>query len=293
MIVVVGASGFVGHALCASLRAAGREVTTVGRGATSDVRWDGTGLPGDELVARLRGAAAVVNLAGATIGRRWTAARKIEIRESRATLTAHLARAVANAKPAAFISGSAVGFYGDTGDAWVDEASPRGRGFLADTAVAWESAADAARDAGVRVVHPRLGVVLGPGGGMVAQLRPPFSLGAGGRLGDGRQWLAWISLDDCVRALVACVDDVRARGPVNLVSPNPVTNAEFTEAFARAVHRPAIVPAPAFALRAAFGAMADEMLLAGQRVRPAKLASMGFAFAHPAIDDALRVAVAA
>ncbi|HVZ49397.1 MAG TPA: TIGR01777 family oxidoreductase [Gemmatimonadaceae bacterium] len=294
MIIVTGASGFVGRAVCEEFELRGLRVARIGRGAGADLRWPppGADFDGDALRA-MAGARAVVHLAGATIGERWTPARKRAIRESRVTLTAALARALAHAepRPAAFVAASAVGIYGDRGDDWLDESSPPGGDFLATVAREWEEAAGPALAAGIRVAHLRLGVVLGRGGGMVARLRVPFRLGGGARLGSGRQWLSWISLEDTVRAIVRAVDDPAFAGAFNVVAPAPVTNAEFTQRFARALGRPALLAAPPFALRAAFGEMADGVLLASQRVRPARLLAAGFDFVHPSLDAALAAAL--
>jgi uncharacterized protein (TIGR01777 family) len=233
-----------------------------------------------------------VNFAGENIGARWTHARKREILRSRATNTARLARAVArmDPKPAAFVSASAAGYYGSRGDEWLDESSSPGTDFLAGVTRAWEAATEPAREAGVRVVCLRLGVVLGPGGGMLARIRRPFSLGLGGTLGDGQQWFSWISLQDLVRVTLRAIDDPALVGAVNAVSPAPVRNATFTAAMGRVLTRPVIVPVPAFALRAIFGEMADGLLLASQRARPARLLAAGFTYEHPEIEGALRAA---
>ncbi len=293
MIAVTGASGFLGRAVCAALAARGERVLRIGR-RDSDVAWPAPGTEFERAsLDRLRGVRAVVHLAGESIGRRWTSTRRRAIRDSRVGLTASLARALAtlDRPPEVMVSVSAVGYYGSRGDEWLTEASTSGSDFLASVTRDWEAAASPAREAGVRVVHPRLGVVLGAGGGMVAQLRLPFSLALGARLGSGAQWLSWISLDDAVRLLMAAIDDRALSGPVNAASPAPVTNAEFTAAFARALRRPAPFVAPAFALRLLFGEMADGVLLASQRVRPARLLAGGFAFAHPSIDAALDAAL--
>jgi uncharacterized protein (TIGR01777 family) len=294
LIVVTGASGFVGRAVCEEFELRGLRVARIGRGAGANARCPAPGAEfGDDALRALAGARAVVHLAGATIGERWTPARKRAIRDSRVALTGVLARALARAepRPAAFVAASAVGIYGDRGDQWLDESSPPGDDFLATVAREWEAATEPARTAGVRVAHLRLGVVLGPGGGMVARLRLPFRLGGGARLGSGRQWLSWISLEDAVRVIVRAVDDPAFTGAFNVVAPEPVTNAEFTTRFARALGMPALLAAPPFALRAAFGEMADGVLLASQRVRPARLLATGFAFVHPSLDAALAAAL--
>lgn len=293
MIVVAGASGFIGRALCAELERRGLRITRVGRRATSTVRWPEPGVEfGDEAVRAFAGARAVVSLAGTPISERWTAARKRAIRDSRVGLTGVLARAIARAsdRPPAFVSGSAVGIYGDRGDEWVDESSEPGRDFLAAVARDWEAATAPAADAGVRVVLLRTGVVLGRGGGILGRLALPFQLGGGATLGSGRQWMSWISLGDAIRAIIRAIDDPALRGPVNVVSPEPVRNADFTAALAHVLHRPVLLAVPAPVLRLAFGAMADGVLLASQRARPGALERLEFSFDHPTIDAALGTA---
>lgn len=295
MIAVTGATGFIGRAICGEIESRNIPIVRIGRGAISDVQWPADGRDfGPDALRALSGVRAVVHLAGETIGVRWTAARKRAIRESRVTLTATLARALAqlDPRPATLVAASAVGIYGDCGDEWLDESSAPGTDFLATVVREWEAAADAARATGIRVVHARAGVVLGRGGGMVAQLRLPFRLGAGTRLGNGRQWLSWVSLEDVVGVAMRAIDDATLAGPVNVVSPAPVQNAEFTARFAHAVGMPALLAAPAFALRAAFGEMASAVLLASQRVRPARLLAAGYPFRQPEIAGSLRAALA-
>lgn len=293
MIIVTGARGFVGRAVCDAVRATGEQVLTIGRGAESDVQWPaGEDFSGDA-VSRMAGAHAVVHLAGEPIGVRWTAERKRAIMESRVRGTSQLARALVRVqpRPTVMLSASAVGFYGSRGDDALDESSSPGSDFLSGVVRAWEDATTLVRDAGIRVVNMRFGLVFGRGGGMLAEVVPPFRLGLGGVLGTGQQWMSWIALDDLVRFAVAALEDSSIRGPVNVVSPNPVRNAEFTAALGAVLHRPAVIPVPAFALRALFGEMADGALLASQRVRPARLLASGFAFSHPTVDGALRAAL--
>ena len=295
-VAVTGATGLIGTELVRRLRAEGHTVVRLVRSApapgSGDVRWD----PGAGRIdaVGLAGVDAVVHLAGESVGQRWSEARKARIRHSRVEGTRLLAQALADlpSRPRVLVSASAVGFYGDRGDQAVDEASAAGGGFLAGVVREWEAAAAPARRAGIRVAHPRLGVVLSPRGGALARMLPPFRLGAGGRLGSGRQWMSWITLDDAVRALLFALADTRVEGPCNVTAPGPVTNAEFTAQLAQALGRPALVPAPAFALRLAFGEMADEALRAGQRVRPRRLEELGFAFHHPELEGALRAALA-
>lgn len=292
-IIVTGSSGLIGTALCASLEADGHEVVRLvrsGRTSATRVLWnpragDATGIPG----GTLEGIDAIVHLAGAGVGdMRWTAAYKQEILNSRVLSTRTLAAAIAgsNDRPATFVSGSAIGWYGDTGDAVVDESAPAGQGFLADVVVQWERAADDARSAGVRVAHPRTGLVMSKWGGAWQRMLPLFKAGLGGKLGSGRQWWSWITLRDEVRALRFLIDSDIA-GPVNLVAPNPATNAEVTAAMAKALTRPALLPAPAFALKAALGEFSTEVL-GSARVTPSVLSRAGFAWLDPTLDQALQ-----
>jgi uncharacterized protein (TIGR01777 family) len=240
----------------------------------------------------LDGAYAIVNLAGAPIARRWTASRKREILESRVDSTALLARTVEQLAhpPSVFISGSAIGIYGDRGDEALDEESAHGTGFLAQTAAAWENATAPARDAGIRVVLVRTGIVLSPRGGVLAKLLLPFRLGLGGRVGSGAQWMSWIALEDWVSAVTFALD-ADVRGPLNLVAPNPVPNAEFAATLGRVLGRPAILPIPACAIDVLFGEMGRTTLLASQRVHPRRLAESGFGFSFPTLEQALRNAL--
>lgn len=296
-VAVTGASGLVGSALVPFLTTGGHTVVRIGRGAPAaraapqlrDVQWN----PADGRLdpAALEGVDVVIHLAGANVGERWTATHKRAILESRVAGTRLLARTIArlDRPPRALVSMSATGYYGDRGDELLDEASPPGRGFLAEVAQRWEAAADPARAAGVRVVHPRLGVVLTPTGGALAKFLLPFQVGAGGPTGSGRQWWPLVALDDAVGALhfMATCDELA--GPAVVAVPGPVRNAEFARTLARVLGRPALVPTPAFALRLALGReQADEVLLAGQRVVPRALLGAGFQFRHPTVEDALR-----
>jgi hypothetical protein len=213
---------------------------------------------------------------------------------SRVESTRTLATTLANLRrpPKALLVASATGIYGSRGDEILDESSEPGGGFLADLCREWEAAARPAVEAGIRVVNLRFGVVLGPGPGALAKMLPLFRLGLGGRLGSGRQWMSWISLTDAVAAILFLMDTPALAGPVNLTAPYPVTNAEFTRALAHAIHRPDLLPAPAFALRLALGAMADEALLASARAVPSKLTNAGFSFTHSTLDVALAAALA-
>jgi len=292
-VAVTGASGFVGSALVAALRRDGSEVVTISRRAIEGQLQHepaSGGIDVNGLADALKGVHAVVHLAGAAIGRRWTAGRKREILESRVQGTRLIAETLGRVGPPSpvLVSASAVGYYGDRGDEWLDEESAPGAGFLAGVAVAWERATEPAHAAGARVVRLRFGIVLGTAGGTLPRLLTPFSLGAGGRLGSGRQWMSWISVDDLVAAIRFALATRALSGAVNAVSASPVTNAEFTATLARVLARPAFVHLPAMALRLLFGQMAVETLLASQRVRPARLERAGFAFAQPSLEGALR-----
>lgn len=286
-VALVGARGTIGSALRSALESEGHSVLSIGRSGGVDVRWDPAAGPLDP--GSLRGVDAVVNVAGERIDQRWTEEAKRRIVESRVTLTAGIARAIAtlDARPRALISMSAIGIYGDRGDDELDETSALGTGFLAGVVRAWEDAAAPAREAGVRVVHPRTGPLLYPEGGMLGRLLPVFRLGAGGRIGDGTQWISWISRSDTVRAFLWLLGHPTLEGPVNLVAPEPVRNEEFARGLARAVRRPAIATVPAFAVKVMYGQMAEETILSGQRVRPRRLLDSGFTFAYPTLDRAL------
>ena len=288
-IAITGATGFLGDALVPFLTAAGHTVLPVSRAAREDgVRWDPQR---GELDARaLEGVDAVIHLAGENLAQRWTRDARRRILESRTKGTALLARTLATLErpPRVLVSVSGAGYYGDTGDQVATEQAPRGRGFLADVVQAWEDAAEPARAAGIRVVHPRLGVVLGAGGGALGKLLLPFQLGLGGRIGDGRQWMSWIARDDVVGLLHHLLFADHVHGVVNGVSPHPVRNAEFTDTLARVLGRPTLGIVPAFALRTAYGQMAEETLLFSQRVASARMEEAGFRFLHPTLEQALR-----
>lgn len=285
----------IGRAIADEMRRGGHAVVTIGRArsdAPPDIPWD----PARKQLNpnALEGCDAVVNLAGATIGQRWTESHKREILSSRVDSTTLLATTIAglSQKPAIFISTSAVGFYGDTGDREVDEHSPKGSGFLSDVVEVWEGAADPARRAGIPVLHPRCGVVLNPKGGALAKMLLPFRLGAGGRIGSGMQWMSWIALGDLARAFRFLLESKALEGVVNVTSPAPVRNEEFTQALARALGRPAVMTVPEFALRLAFGEMGVETVLAGQRVVPRRLIAAGFKFELAEIETALKTELA-
>ncbi|HEY2376609.1 MAG TPA: TIGR01777 family oxidoreductase [Gemmatimonadaceae bacterium] len=289
-IAISGASGFLGAALAAQLQREGMTVQRLRRSERAtppDVSWRPD--KGEIDIAALNGVDAIVNLAGAQIARRWTHRRKREIRDSRVTSTTVLANAIARLEhpPTVFVSGSAIGVYGDRGDEELDEESAIGTGFLADVASAWEQSTEPARLAGIRVVLIRTGIVLNPSGGALAKLLLPFKLGIGGRIGLGTQWMSWIGLEDWIAAVeFALAADVA--GPVNLVAPNPVPNADFVTTLARVLGRPTLLPVPASAISLVFGEMGRETLLGSQRVHPRRLVKAGFEFAHPTLEQSLR-----
>ncbi|HET9424212.1 MAG TPA: TIGR01777 family oxidoreductase [Gemmatimonadaceae bacterium] len=288
-VAITGASGLIGSALIPALVETGRRVIRIVRGpAASDdeITWNPAARLLDE--RRLARVDVVVNLAGETIGRRWTDARRRAIRESRVRGTETIVGAITRGRHAVtLINASAVGFYGDRGDEVLDEKSPSGRGYLAEVCREWESAALPAASAGGRVVILRNGVALAAKGGALPEMLRPFKLGVGGRIGNGRQWLAWIDLEDMVRAIIWVMDHPTISGPVNVVAPNPVTNAVFTRAAAEVLHKPALVPVPALALKLMFGEMASETLLASQRAIPSVLTASGFEFLHPEVRSSL------
>lgn len=289
-ILVSGATGFIGSALCPVLTGAGAQVTRLVRARPrddSEIQWDpAAAIAGD----RLDGFDAVVHLAGETITGRWTAAKKQRILQSRAHGTLGLATVIAQRqrKPRVLVSASAIGFYGDRGDEVLREESPSGStGFLPEVARAWEQATRPAADAGIRVANLRIGVVLSPRGGALKQMLPPFKLGLGGRLGSGRQFMSWIALEDLMGVIQFALTNDSLRGPVNTVAPNAVTNAQFTKTLGQVLHRPTIFPVPSFVVKTLFGQMGEELLLTSQRVEPARLIAAGFSFKHPELREAL------
>jgi uncharacterized protein len=300
-ILVTGSTGLVGSALVSELKQAGHTVCRLMRPGTKaeagrgnegfDVKWNPeTG----ELGAAAVGADAVVNLAGASIAHgRWTDARKKELRTSRVDTTRALLNALAKmaTRPRVLVSASAIGFYGDRQEELLTEESPTGRGFLCEVAKDWEAEADKAEALGVRVARLRFGVILAKKGGALPQMARPFRFGVGGRIGSGRQWMSWIGLEDVVAVVRLGLEDGSVRGALNVVAPEPVRNADFTAALAKALHRPALFPAPAFALRLLLGEMADALLLASTRVVPHRLEKLGYRFLQSDLAGALASAL--
>ena len=298
-IVVAGGTGFIGRALCRRLADAGHAVTALTRDpetarskvyhAVKIVPWQGFRGQSQELSNALGGSEVVINLAGAPIADgRWTPRVKEQLRNSREGTTTGIVTTLAKltTRPVLLMNASAVGFYGPRGDEELTEDAPSGEGFLAGLCREWEGAARAAERLGVRVVTPRVGVVLGRDGGALPKMLPAFRLGLGGPLGHGRQWMSWIHLDDLVELLMFLMNNA-ASGPVNATAPHPVTNAEFSKTLGQTLGRPAFLRAPGFAIKLAFGEMADELLLTGQRVLPHKAHSMGFHFRFPFLAGAL------
>jgi uncharacterized protein (TIGR01777 family) len=298
-VAVTGSTGLIGTALCRSLEQDGHDVVQIVRhpiGANDPVvTWNPATGEIDAAALAAAGPDAVVHLAGAGIGdRRWNEHRKRVVRESRTVGTALLASTLAklDRRPGVLLSGSAIGYYGDGGDEVFDESGRRGDLFISELCEAWEAAAGPAIDAGIPTSFLRTGIVLDGQGGAMSRFLPLFRLGLGGRLGSGRQWMSWIAIDDEVRAIRFLLERAASGepvpGPVNLVAPEPVTNAEFTAALGRAVHRPTLFPVPSFGPKLLLGEQGGyEIALAGQRVEPAALTKAGFEFSYPNLDDAL------
>lgn len=291
-VAVTGSSGLVGSALVPFLTTGGHEVVRLVRRAPKakdEARWEPETGAIDS--ATLEGVDAVVHLAGENIaGGRWTEARKARLRSSRVGPTRLLAEALAGLKkkPKVLVSASAVGYYGSRGDAWMTEKDAPADDFLGRLSVEWEGATEPARKAGIRVVTPRIGIVVSPTGGALGKMLLPFKAGLGGVVGPGTQYMSWIALDDLLGVIHHVMDRSDIAGPVNTVAPEPVTNAVFTKTLGRVLGRPTIAPAPAFALRLAFGEMADATLLASTRVRPERLLATGYRFRFPDLEGALR-----
>ena len=299
-VVIAGGSGFLGERLTRRLVGRGDDVVILTRrpgatrlaGGVREVAWRADGAAESALVAAVEGAGAVVNLAGAGIAdRRWTAARKRLLLDSRILPTRSLVEAVRTAarRPPVFLQGSAVGYYGATLDDRIsDESAPPGDDFLGQVCVQWENAATPARDLGCRLVLFRTGLVLAADDGALAVLKRPFLFFVGGRVASGRQYFPWIHVDDWVEMAVWAIDTPAASGPINSTAPRPVTNAEFSKALARALRRPSWLPVPGFALKVLVGEFANDGLIKGQRVVPARATALGFRFRYPDVDEALR-----
>lgn len=297
-IAITGASGLLGKALGAALRQRGDSVLEIGRArfgakvSPDFLTWDPS--RGELDGERLDGVDAVIHLAGENVGAgRWTPQRKDALRKSRIESTALLARTLAGRThpPRVLISASAVGFYGNRADLELDEGAAMGEGFLAEICRDWEAETRDAQRAGIRTVQTRFGVVLSKHGGALAKMLLPFKFGLGGRVGSGKQWMSFVALDDVVRAILHILGCETLAGPVNVVTPRPVTNAEFTKALGSALSRPTLFPVPALAIRTLFGEMGEQLLLASQRVIPKRLTTSGFSFAHPDITSALAAAL--
>lgn len=293
-VMVTGATGLVGTHLLPLLEQDGHQVITLTRRiprSPSERQWDPTGqLP----ATLLEGVEAIIHLAGENIGdSRWTAAKKQRIRDSRVIGTRQLAEAAAatGGRIKTFVCASAIGFYGDRGQSELTEDSPAGTGFLPDVCREWEAATWPARDAGIRVVNLRLGVVLSKDGGALAKMLLPFKMCVGGIVGSGRQYWSWLTVDEAARMFRFALQNTNLHGPVNAVSPLPVTNLEFTKALGEVLHRPTIFPLPAFMARLVLGEMADDLILGSTRVIPSRLQAAGYAFSHPEIGEALAAAI--
>ncbi|MEE8603563.1 TIGR01777 family oxidoreductase [Euzebya tangerina] len=289
-IAITGSTGLIGERLVADLLSDGHQPIRMVRSnpTGSDIVWSTTG-PLDP--AALRGVDAVVHLAGEPIGAgRWTDARKRRIRESRVngTTTLTTAMAAADGGPKVLVSASAIGYYGDAGDTVLTESSPPGDDFLADVVVAWEAAADPAREAGIRVCHPRTGIVLDPDGGALQKMLPLFKLGVGGKFGSGEQWWSWITIDDVSGAIRWMLENEDADGAYNLTAPNPTTNAEFTEVLGDVLGRPTFLPVPKFGPKLILGELADALLFHSQRVEPQRTEKDGYTFQFANLAAGLR-----
>lgn len=291
-VLLSGASGLLGTALRDALAARDLSALQLVRTTPAlpdQLQWDPAATPAIPHSESLEGLTAAIHLSGANVAaHRWTPDYKRKIADSRVGSTRALATALASLRrpPRVLLVASATGIYGNRGDELIDETSPRGTGYLADLCQQWEAAAQPAVDAGIRVLYMRFGVVISSGGAL-ARLLPIFRLGLGGRLGNGRQYMSWISMPDALAAIFFLLESPTLAGPVNFTAPNPVTNAQFTRTLAAQLHRPAFLPVPAFALRLALGEMADEALLAGSRAYPAKLVAAGFHFSHASLVHAL------
>ncbi|HUQ81726.1 MAG TPA: TIGR01777 family oxidoreductase [Gemmatimonadaceae bacterium] len=288
-VAIAGASGFLGEAFAGHLEREGHQVRRIGRASSRGAQFHWDLAAGRLDPAALDGADAVVNFAGATVAQRWTGDHKREILASRLRSTEILAKTIVAVRspPKVFLSTSAIGIYGSRGDEPLDERSAPGGGFLADVVQQWERAAAPAGDAGIRLVYPRLGLVMHPDGGVLAKLVPVFNLGGGGKIGKGTQWMSWIGMHDLVRSLVFLMTTDSLSGPFNISAPNPVTNEQFSRTLGDVLHRPALASVPEFAIKLMFGEMGEETLLSGQRVIPRRLLDADFGFAYPELAGAL------
>jgi uncharacterized protein len=294
-ILISGSHGLVGTALFKTLEADGHDIFRLVRhypASPAEIEWS----PDRYSIALslIEGFDAVVHLAGESIAEgRWTEEKKKRIRESRVKGTRLLGDALANLsqRPGVLVSASAIGYYGNRGDETVTEASAPGNDFLSEVCVEWEKATDLAKEKGIRTVNARFGIILDKDGGALKKMLPPFKMGLGGRIGDGKQWMSWIGLDDVVGAIKFALTNDALQGPVNFVAPNPVRNAEFTKTLGRVLSRPTLFPIPAFGVRLAFGEMADALLLSSQRVEPKSLTEANYQFQYSQLDEALRHAV--
>jgi uncharacterized protein (TIGR01777 family) len=286
-VTITGATGLIGRRLVERLRARGDDVTILSRSGRSGVEWDPVAGPAP--AEALAGRDGVVHLAGEPVAQRWTAEARRRIRESREEGTRNLVAGIraAEPRPGVLVSASGIGWYGDRGDDVLDEEQPPGGDFLATVTRTWEAQARKAAELGVRVVLMRTGVVLAESGGALARMLPFFRAGVGGPVAGGRQWMAWIHLDDAVAMYLAALDDAAWDGPVNASAPEPVRNRDFGRALGRALRRPAVLPVPALALRALYGDMA-QIVTTGQRAIPARATAHRFPYAHPDLDEALR-----
>lgn len=290
-VLVSGSTGLIGSALVSAVRDEGHRVVRLTRSQDAGddaVRWDPSA--GEIEADRLEGIDAVVHLAGENIVGRWTSTKKARIRNSRVQGTRLLAEALARlvSPPRVMVSASATGYYGDRGDEFLREESAPGDNFLAGLCQEWEAAADPAREVGVRVVHPRLGLVLSPQGGALGATLPIFKLGGGGRIGSGRQYWPWVAIDDVVGSILYALKTDSLEGPVNVSVPDPPTNAQYTSTLGRVLNRPTVFSLPAPIARLMLGQLADELLLASQRVDPARLKESGYEYRHPELEEALR-----
>ncbi len=290
-VLVSGSTGLIGSTLVSALEEGGHRVRRLTRsgGSSEDVvQWDPSA--GEIVAGRIEGVDAVVHLAGENIVGRWTDAKKARIRDSRVRGTRLLAETLARlpTPPAVMVSASATGYYGDRGNELLSEESAPGDNFLAGVGQEWEAAADPAREAGVRVVHPRFGIVLSTEGGALGTTLPIFKLGVGGKIGSGRQYWSWIAIDDVVGAILHVLTKDSLEGPVNVTVPDPLTNAEYTRVLGRVLGRPTVFPLPAPAARIMLGQLADELLLASQRIEPARLKETGYSYRYPELEGALR-----